>query len=248
MGEKNKNSIKKKVLSQIKEGKVNMRSKSQFLLKSILFFIALLFVALVLIYLVSFVFYFVRQSGLSYLPSFGLRGLGVFLSSFPWLLVLLGLVLLIALEILSHHYSFAYKTPTLYFVLITILIIIAAGFLVDQTGLHPRLQKMTHDKKLHGFESFYRSRKNSEAKKPEIGRITSMNKNGFTLEDLNGNEINIRIDDKTHILSNDLEKEDMVVVMGQEKEGSIQAFGVREVRAEDFPCPDCFPKNRQRMK
>lgn len=236
-----KNSIKEKVLAQIKSEQVEMRPKSRFILKSVLTFIGLIFTALSLVYLASFLIYFLRQSGIIYLSGFGMRGLGAFLGSFPWLLVLLGIVLLVVVEILSRRYSFGYRTPAVYVILTVLLVITGGAFLVAQTGIHPYLHKQAQNKKLHGFGGIYRSHQKPGPKKPEIGEIVSVKNGNFVLENNQGQRFTVKVNENTRILNEEnLKKGAVVVVMGQKQGDVIEAFGVRKIEKDKFPCPDCF--------
>lgn len=242
MSERNQdNSIKKKILNQIKKGEVKMHSRAHFLLRSAFVFFGLVLAVFALIYLVSFIFYFLKQSGTFYLSGFGPRGLFLFLGSFPWMLAILVLFLLVIIEVLSRRYSFSYKTPVLYFILITLLIIVGGSFLVSETGLHPRLQKLSQEKRLCGFGTFYRSRGRSKHSNRVMGKVLEITEDGFYLQDSQDNEFKVVISDKTRVIPDaDFEKEDLIMVLGEKENNKIYAFGIRKVKAESFPCPDCL--------
>jgi len=67
----NNNSIKADVLKAIKDGQVKMRPKWQFITKAALLIVGVVLVALTILYLVSFIVFVLRQTGLLFVPGFG---------------------------------------------------------------------------------------------------------------------------------------------------------------------------------
>src|SRR4030042_4792350 len=137
--ETNKNSLQNSILEKIKSGQAKIRPKWHFVLKTLLLAAGVLFGTLALLYLASFVLFVLRQTGSWFLPSFGWRGIMVFLISMPWLLVILGVVFIILLELLVRHYSFAYRNPLLYSLLGIIVFVIIASVFVAKTSFHEGL-------------------------------------------------------------------------------------------------------------
>lgn len=113
MEEKNKQ-LNKEILSQIKEGKVEMKSRWFFLLRTILGVLGVFILSLCLVFLVSFILFGLRKSGVALAPGFGPQGFILFAMSLPWMLILITVAFLAVLEILIRKYSFVYKKPILY--------------------------------------------------------------------------------------------------------------------------------------
>src|SRR3989344_3614541 len=107
-------SIKEEVIARIKRGETIMRPRWHFVLRAMLYALGVLIAALALVYLASFIMFVLRETGLLFVPSFGFRGVGVFLFSLPWFLILLSLVFVFVLEVLVRRYAFAYRKPLLY--------------------------------------------------------------------------------------------------------------------------------------
>ena len=113
MEEKNEQ-LNKEILSQIKEGKVEMKSHGYFLLRTILGVLGVFLLSLCLVFLVSFILFGLRKSGVALAPGFGPQGFILFAMSLPWMLILITVAFLAVLEILIRKYSFVYKKPILY--------------------------------------------------------------------------------------------------------------------------------------
>ena len=87
-----KPSMKNDVLKAIQAGQVKMRPKWQFITKAALMVLGVVLAALATLYLVSFIVFILRQTGVLFVPAFGPGAFGVFFMSLPWLLILLAAV------------------------------------------------------------------------------------------------------------------------------------------------------------
>src|SRR3990167_8644737 len=125
--------IKAKILAAIESGKVTMRPRWHFVLQATLVICGLVIVLLALLFLTSFIIFSLRNTGVWFAPSFGYRGIGVFLTSLPWLLIGLTVIFVVLLEILVKKYSFAYRQPLLYSALALVLIVTIGGVAIAQT-------------------------------------------------------------------------------------------------------------------
>ncbi len=232
---KNKNNkIKKYILNEIKKGKLTPKPKIYFIIKGSFVILGLIFSVLVFIYLVSFIIYFLKQSGVSYLPKFGLRGIWAFLSSFPWFLGILGVLLLLTIGVISRRYSFNYKMPIIYFIFIVLILIITGGYLINKTGIHPYLHKLSYHKKLPGLGGVYRSYEKFSPPRPIIGKVIKILDNKIILQDRSEKKIEVIIDDFTRTnFKNKLQNDDLVLIMGEKNKDQIKAFGIRKLPEKD---------------
>ena len=104
-----KQKIAGEVLGKVRSKAVRMRSRTHFLALSALS-IALSIVILILsAFICSFIFFSLHESGEQFLLGFGLRGVATFLALFPWLLLVLDIVLILALEWLLKEFRFGYR-------------------------------------------------------------------------------------------------------------------------------------------
>ncbi len=107
-------SIKERVLEKIKSKHIKMRPKFYFVLKTVLLAVGFFMVGALVLFLISFISFHLRASGIWYLPGFGPRGWGIYLRLMPWFLILAGLILILMLEILSKRCSFVWRRPVIY--------------------------------------------------------------------------------------------------------------------------------------
>lgn len=235
---KNKNIIKDAVLAQIKSGQAIMKPKWHFILKTILVAIGVTIVALTLLYLVSFIFFVLRQTGVFFIPSFGFRGIGIFLISLPWLLILTGLVFFVTLEILVKRYSFTYRKPLLYSLIGIIIFVLVGSFIVSRTGIHQGLFRNAEEHRLPIVGSLYRNYGLQRMENVHPGTIDELTDEGFRMSNRRGEILNVLISSDTRFpLGIDFEIGDRVVIIGERDNGTIEAFGVRRIDDEmrQFP-------------
>lgn len=139
-------SIKDDILKAIESGKVTMRPKWHFALTAALLFAGSVLVALVLIYLVSFLF-FIGQ---------GVGENASILLSLPWLVIAMAIVCLIILEVLVRKFAFAYRKPLLYTIFGILALVILTGFVLANTPLHKNLSNRAYEDHLPFGGEFYK--------------------------------------------------------------------------------------------
>ncbi len=222
--------IRARVLEKIKRGRVKMRPPWHFTLLAALGTTGGALAALTLLYLVSFIIFTARQSGIWFVPSFGFRGWYALLTSLPWLLVALAVLFAAGLERLVKHYPFAYRRPLLYSVLGIVLLAVAGGFLVSRTPLHSGLMRYAEHHPLPVAGRFYRSMRHRRLPHVHRGRVASFTNMGFVLRDFRGNTVEIVITPRTRLPNGrDFTVNDDIVVFGDRRDGRIQAFGIRKI-------------------
>jgi hypothetical protein len=133
------NNIEKNVLEKIQSGEVKMHSKTFFALKVALLVIVALLVLVTSALLVSFMIFSLRVSGRLFLLGFGGRGFVAFFVTFPWFILLADILFVVLFERLLNHFKFAYRTPLVYTIGASALIIILAGFGLDKISIHETL-------------------------------------------------------------------------------------------------------------
>ena len=208
-----------------------MRPKFQFILKGILIALGVLVISGVALYTISFVLFVVQRSGLIFLPRHGFGGIRIFLVGFPWLLLLVILCFVFLLEFLFKKYTTAYRKPLLYSSLIIILLILGIGFIIHQTSFHGQMYLRSQEGKMPFVGSFYNRFELPNPNKVHPGVVTEVLDDSFILE---------RHDSKifTVITSEDfnIKKGFHVVVIGDLKEGVINAIGIHNIpNGKRFP-------------
>ncbi len=223
-------SIANKIIHQIKDDKIKMRPKIYFILKSAAIAFGIFFISLFILYLISFIIFALRASGVWYLPYFGLRGIGTLFMSLPWLLISISVILIIILEILVKHFAFAYRKPVFYSILFIIIFVLLGSFAVDRIGLQSKLFKKTEQGDLAVAGKFYRDLGKTENKNVRRGIVTEITDNGFFIKMRNNKTLEIIVSSNTNFPFNaKIKVNDGIIVFGKQDNGLVQALGVRKI-------------------
>lgn len=224
-----KGNIEKNVMSAIKSGKVFMRSRAHFLLKSAGAVLGVLFILGALLYVVSFILFMLRVNGVLAFPSFGLPGLLVLFSSLPWLLILLALVLIAILEVLSKKFSFVYRQPVLYSLVAIVALVGGIGILVDKTPFHVQTASFLERHQFPGGRFLYEQVGAVRFRQAGAGIVVEIGDDGFVIEDPRGNRIVVATSSETRFPGEDqIDIDDRVVILGRRnlETDIIEALGI----------------------
>ncbi len=231
--EPEKNSITDKVLNKIKSGEVKMKSKTYFILRMVLLILSTLVLIFFIIYFVSFIIFSLRASGVLFLPKFGFPGIKIFLNSLPWLLIFISAILIILLEIFAKKFTFVYRRPILYSLLAIIMIVVIGSLLVEKTPFHSNLFWKTQEGHLPIMRTVYRDFGVPRTGNIYHGVISEVVGNDFKIETPRGEILAIVVSSKTRpILETDIKEGDAIVVLGERKNGIIQALDIRKVKKD----------------
>ncbi len=214
--------MNEELLEAIKTGEIKMRPRWQFVLRGALAVLGGVLIALLLLYLISLIIFTSRETGVAFVPVFGLRGIVAFLRALPWLLIFFSAVFVILLEILVRHYAFAYRRPLVYSGLGIVVLVVAGGFLVAGTSLHRRLPPFA--------QGFYYFGPPPTFRDIHRGIITSTTTQGFVIKSRMGGMLLVNVASGTQTdAQSALQPGDMVVIFGPESSDTIEAIGVRQI-------------------
>ncbi len=231
--ESDKNTIQERVLEAIKTGEVAMRPRWHFVLKTLLMTFGVIIVLLALLYFASLIIFGLRETGIILTPSFGFRGIFIFLKSLPWLLVILLLVFIIILEILVRHYSFAYRRPLLYSALAIVLLVCVGGWVITRTPFHGVIMKYTEQKKIPVVSPFYEKVRRPVFKDVHTGQIIFITPIGFDMRNPSETILMIHVTSRTKLQKHiEFTVGDRVMVIGPRVGDRVEAFGVRPLSGE----------------
>jgi hypothetical protein len=195
--------------------------------------------ALVLLYLVSFVIFVLHQTGEWFVPSFSVHGLTEFLTSMPWLILLISVIFIVILEILVRKYSFGYRKPLLYTSVGVLVIVLGGGALVARTSLHRGLFDFAREQHLPLAGNLYIHYGTPHSNNVAIGAITQIKTQGYEIEDRRDREYYVMVTGGTSFPDgNNFVVGDSIVVFGSRgDDNSIQAVGIRRVMGTEPPPP-----------
>lgn len=237
--------FRERVLERIKDNKVEVYSKAHFTFRIILLAIVAVFTLAISVSILNFVFFSVRISGRGTLLDFGPRGFWFFLAVFPWILLLVDIILISVLEWLVRKFSFGYRKSVLYmFMAIFAVIVSLSIFLSQGTNLNDALFHRGNANRAAGpFGALY----DYARRPPQDGgmcqcTITAIDGNTLTAKDVNA-PLPIVV---TIILPSDysakkaLSVGDTIFVAGDRINSStIRAFGIGalpgEIQGQESP-------------
>lgn len=236
MEEKNEQ-LNKEILSQIKEGKVEMKSRGFFLLRTILGILGVSILSLCLVFLVSFILFGLRKSGVALAPGFGPQGFILFAMSLPWMLILITVAFLAVLEILIRKYSFVYKKPILYsligiFGITTLITLLLPSFALHNSVFRAyRPERGDEGIDMPAVGKFYRGFGIPHPPDLVRGVVIDFATGTLVIANDDGVTSSVIFTDMTKIFPGTRMKNgDELLIFGpRSTSGIIQAFGIREI-------------------
>lgn len=226
--------FKQNILNKIKSGEIDMKPRWYFVFKGLLLVLGLISMSLVVVYLISFILFALRQSGVGFAPAYGFRGLSMFVIGSPWLLILSSGFFLLLLYVLVSRYSFSYRRPLLYSMIGVVSLVLLSSLVIGQTGAHRDFKGYAERNNLPMFAHMYQ---NIESDRPDnltVGTIEEVRNDGFIIKTDKGETLQVIIDGDTRYRPGyTFANNEKVFVFGDKVDDKITAFGIRPV-PEDF--------------
>ena len=224
--------FKNNLIHKIKAGDIDMKPKWHFMLRSVLIVSSVGLMFLMAVYLLSFILFFLAQSGVGFSLLYGFRGLSIFVISSPWLLLLTAGVFVVALSLLVRQFSWSYSRPGVYTVLMVVVLMLISSLVFDTVQIHERTKRAMQDRPLPVLSSLYQS---IDARRDNVtlGVVVSVTEHGLQLETLAGGEVAVQLLDTTRLRPGlQFTVGDSVFVYGPEQNGVIQAIGIRPAKRD----------------
>jgi len=243
-----KTSLRSRVIDAIENRRVMMRPRWHFVLLFLLRATGLVVAFLGLLYLISFILFVLRHSGLLFTPLFGFGGLYRLLFSLPWILVFFSLFFLVVLEVLVRRYAFAYRRPLVYSILGIFVLVFLGGIIVVQTSFHSRLLRYAREERLPVAGFFYRAFTGVQPEHVFRGYVLEKTKDGLIIEGSRGVRDAIRITPQTRLpFGGDFDGGDVVIVFGNRiATTTISAIGIKKVADDRDPDDGSWSPPRRR--
>ena len=164
------------------------------------------------------------------MPTFGFQGVRIFVTAFPWILIILVIGFVVLLEILIKRYEFAYKRPLLYSVVGIVVLVVLGGFLMAQTPFHGELYRQARNDHLPFVGRLYHGFGLERLERVHRGVLVKVSDGEFLMENRDGESLIIRISSTTRFpLGMDFFQGDRIVVLGERNNGIIEAIGIRKI-------------------
>ena len=235
--EKKKTPLGENITEKIKSGEIKMRSRTYFFFRLVLAVFAAFLAVFFLLYLASLIVFSLKIKGVWFLPAFGLQGIGIFLASLPWILILTVISLAFLLELLIKNASFIYRRPAVYSLLLIFVLVLAGGVAIGKTSFHADMLEKSEKTFLPLAGKIYKDLRMQELENVQAGIVSEITEKGFLIEELNKETEEIEeilVNTTTNFLSaQKVEKGDTVIIMGEKKNGEMRASGVRKIEKKD---------------
>lgn len=220
MENKEQNNLKEEILEKIRNGSWKMKPRAYFVLRAILLSALFILFLLFAVYIVGFIFFSLRASGVIFLPGFGILGLGRMLLSLPWVLIAAAFVLIIILEIFAENFPFVYKKPLVYSLAGIIVLVLLTGFFAGKMPLHANVLRQNANVPLLG--PLYGQFAVRAGGSVFNGVVDDIGENGFTMELPDGKKIKVKAGKKNpEMLKKNIQPGDQLVVLGQLENGVV---------------------------
>ncbi len=227
--------MKDRLLRKIDARELLMRPKIYFTLQVAALTLVAIAVLLVSIFIFNFIFFSIRINSRDSLLGFGPRGIWAFLAFFPWMFLLVDVVLVLVLEWLLRKFRSGNRIPALYLLFGLIGLTVVTGLFIDRaTGINDRMLLRSDEHLLPPpLDAFYGGARHHFA--PESGICTCI------ITAIDGTVVYLRDADGTTTLTavlplNDpratttlLKVGDIVIVAGDRRGDEIKAFGVHRI-------------------
>ena len=236
--EKIKNTdIKKAVLNKIEINSIKPHSKFYFTLQNALLILAIIVIFLILLFITSSIFFTLKTSELWFLPVFGIRGIEIFITNFPWILVFIIIIFTILLETLANRFNFVFLRPLSYSISAIVFIVVVFGFFLNNTPLHSFIYKKAKQGNFPIVKPFYDdlTKPNPVNFNPGTA-LDEIKDNIFHIELANKIRISVRILKDTKIRPGfEIYKGQRLLIIGVINNGVIEAEAIDSAPTDGRP-------------
>lgn len=226
------NNIIEKVNAQISSGKVGMRSRAVFVLKSIVLVCLSLFVFLATTLMVNFIIFSIHMQSTDAFLGFGPRGWYAFVVFFPWLLLAVDALGTILLIMLLRTFRFGYRVPLLYIGGAVLIVAFLFGFALERhTPMNDVLMREANRPEMPRgvpmlFNRLHTPPPGEGRCRCEVTAITDTTH--FEARDVvTGESFTAVIQEDAHGTAMGLKVGDVVFMGGEMKDGVFEVFGIR---------------------
>ena len=228
-----KNTLEEQILEKIKKGKIQMKTKTHFVLKNVLVLFVSILVFCVSALLVSYIIFSIQTSNQIILLGFGIKGIELFFILFPWLVFLIDIILILILNALLRDFKISYRMPLIQVIAIIFILTILGGVALNDTHIHDNFMKSVEEGNFSALGSLYENlRKSLPSEGIFKGKIIAINNDSITIKhnDADGDK-----DDWTQIVNvsdsqlANLQVGNNVFVYAHYQNGFMVARGIQKI-------------------
>ena len=244
------NNASKKVLDKILARQLTMRPRFYFTLKTFLLAAVALLTLVISVSIGSFILFSIRTSYETSLLGFGPSGLRIFLSLFPWPLLVLDVACIFVLQWMLRRFRFGYRSPLLYLLFAIIIVAVAMTSFVEGDRVSDTVLRGAHNIRLPIIGDFY-----DRGRRPppfESGAcpctVLAIDGSTLTMQERIPNEppreVTVILPDTQATSS--IHVGDHLFIVGTSENGILRAFGINKIDG-DFDGDDMPPSANQHL-
>lgn len=229
------NKIQNEVMGQIKSGKVQLRSKYVFLAEKLGLGSAFVLTVLLAVLFFNLALFYLRASdNIAYL-SFGSQGFLAFLESFPYLLVIVLVLLVFVAGWLIKKSELSYKKPFGYLALGLVGLVVIGGIVLAFTNVAETIEQQTFESEVGGFLFKPFLMHALEARhRGVVGRVIEIGNGYLTIQTPRALE-KIIITADSVLPSQSLSEGVFVMAVGSRDDGNFTATKLQLINPEEMP-------------
>lgn len=240
MNKNMKNNFEENIMSQIRSGKIGLRSKYLFLAEKIGSISGFILSLLFSIFLINLVLYYVRSTGnLEYL-SFGGSGISAFLESFPGVFLLGGIVFTFAAGYFMAKNDISYKHPFVYMIFGLIAVITLSSGVLAASGINDKFEELSKEDRRASFvlKPFF-NREIKNRTRGVVGKIMNISDDNIELKTVKGSVSLVLDKIKKNAIKNfsesGVQEGDFVVAIGKMLDGEFSVVAIKNTDKNKLP-------------
>ncbi len=218
------------VIDQIKSHHTKMRPRWYFIIRAVLAIIGAVVLFLLVLFLLSFMLFALKEDGGLLAVNYGFTGWYVFLHALPWSLLFLSVALILTLALLLKRYAFIYHQPFLYSLLILIVVVSLGSFLLAATSFHQGIFRYASEDHLPFVQGVYQFEMAPPPGGIYRGEIAELIPGGFIIQEADGETSTVIIASDTGTGENAFNVGDYVIIFGHPyATATIEVFGIQRM-------------------
>jgi len=226
--------LEKKIMNEINTGKVKLRSRYIFVAEKLGLGSAFALSALLSVLFFSLILFYLRQSdNIGYL-SFGNLGLTAFLDSFPYLLVMVVVVLIFIAGFILRKSEFAYKFSFGYLSLVLVSVVIAIGSVLTAARVDERIEHAAFSSQPVGYVVRpFLHRDLGDRRGGISGQVTDVEEDFIVVQTPYSERV-VDISGLTYDASAELMPGQFVMIVGEREGESFIAHAIKIINEEEL--------------
>lgn len=230
----NEEKNQQEILDKLKSGEVAM-SPRIFLRSHEIFWIVVVFILISLAaYLASFMLFVASTNRLWDLLFFGPAGIKEFVLFFPWLFVLVVLLLAWLAERFAWRYSFAYRAPKLYVALASLVVTAIVSLVIVNTPFHSELYESAQTQNLPIAGPMYRFFGQYRPGNFYIGKLSRIYPDEFLITSGDGSTVLVKVLSNTRIYGRTARLGDNLDIFTKETANGLDALYIKQISSDSL--------------